>query len=441
MKNIEISAPPSKSMSHRAVIAAALAAGESHLRGVLKSDDLDRTIETMVQCGARISSDGPGALQIFGMAGLPAGGVREPVGLDVGESGTTCRLITAIIAGGMGSFRIHGQGRMHERPIGRLTRVLQSVGVEIEWLGKPDFPPFVLTTVGLPGGRVIVDMEESSQYLSGLLLAAPMARNTLAIEIGGNKTVSWPYVALTLQTLLDFGLDVSIEKRVRGHWDPMPLSQASGFQPGEARFVVRPGNYQPGNYQVEGDWSNASYFLAAGAVGPNPVTVTGLRPDSLQGDRAILDILERMGATVAWNENGVTVSPPADGLRALDVDMGSCPDLVPTVAVTAAMAQGETVIRNVAHLRIKESDRLAALASELQKIECGVQVTEDGLRITPGFLPKGVNVHFAAHGDHRIVMSLSLLELAGTNATFDNPGCTAKSFPGFQTEWSKVHRS
>jgi 3-phosphoshikimate 1-carboxyvinyltransferase len=184
---------------------------------------------------------------------------------------------------------------------------------------------------------------------------------------------------------------------------------------------------------VEGDWSNASYFLAAGAVGEKPVLVRGLRRDSLQGDMAILDILARMGARVDWGPLGVTVS--GQGLHGVELSMGACPDLVPTVCAVAARASGPTTIRDVAHLRIKESDRLSACADELRKVGAEVETFEDGLTIIPRPITAGAAVDFCTYGDHRMAMSMSLFELAGVDVRLDNPGCVAKSFPGFWDQW------
>ena len=283
---------------------------------------------------------------------------------------------------------------------------MEKLGARFTWKEKHGCPPFVLEAQGLAGGNVDVDVSESSQYLSGLLLAAPMAAGTLVLTVAGNKVVSWPYVALTLQVLTDCSIAFVVETRESGTWSRADWRDIKEARPGQVRFIVSPGAYKARNRRVEGDWSNASYFLAAGAIGPNPVTVAGLRPDSLQGDRFMLDILERMGANVAWNGNDVTVSPGE--LAGIDVDMGACPDIVPTVAVTAALGQGVTEIRNVAHLRIKESDRLSAVAAELGRIGARVEVLEDGLRIDPG-LParrargRGHPVHHVWRPPHRHV--------------------------------------
>jgi len=255
--------------------------------------------------------------------------------------------------------------------------------------------------------------------------------------VGGDKVVSWPYVSLTLMVMADFGVDVAVDALENGQWQRRVFTDVTEVAPGKIRFTVTPGRYLSRRYAVEGDWSNASYFLAAGAVGNKPVTVQGLRRDSLQGDKAILGILERMGATVRWDETGVTVYA-TQGLRGVELDMGSCPDLVPTVCAVAAQAKGPTTIRNVAHLRIKESDRLEACATELRKTGVDAATFADGIAITPRPIQAGTAVNFCTYGDHRLAMSMSLFQFAGIAVTLDNPDCVAKSFPGFWDQWRLV---
>jgi len=341
------------------------------------------------------------------------------------------------LAAGAGNFRIHGAPRMHSRPIGQLTGALAPQGPVFDWQGKPGYPPFVIRTSGLSGGDVTIPLDESSQYLSGLLLAAPMASGPTTIHVGGDKVVSWPYVSLTLMVMADFGVDVAVDALENGQWQRRVFTDVTEVAPGKIRFTVTPGRYLSRRYAVEGDWSNASYFLAAGAVGNKPVTVQGLRRDSLQGDKAILGILERMGATVRWDETGVTVYA-TEGLRGVELDMGSCPDLVPTVCAVAAQAKGPTTIRNVAHLRIKESDRLEACATELRKTGVDAATFADGIAITPRPIQAGTAVNFCTYGDHRLAMSMSLFQFAGIAVTLDNPDCVAKSFPGFWDQWRLV---
>lgn len=435
MSTIVITAPASKSVSHRLLICAALAEGQSRVTGVLESQDLERTRACLAAMGAEITGKG-GDYAVRGVAGVPRGGTTEPAVLDVGESGTTCRLIVAVAAAGQGLFTVSGRGRMNERPIGELTRVLTGLGTRAEFPGRPDCPPVRITATGLSGGTVGITLEESSQYLSGLLLASPLAKGPLDILVTGQKAVSWPYVAVTLAAMRDCGVPVVVETKRGAAWvvtDPAAVTTA---EPGRLRFLCRPGRYLPGTRQVEGDWSNASYFLAAGALGAHPVRVENLRRDSAQGDTAMVDILGRMGARLTQDANSVTVFPSP--LSGITVDMGPCPDLVPTIAAAAAQAVGPTTIKNVAHLRIKESDRLAALADNLTRAGAKATVLADGLRIEPGLIPPHDTVSFATYDDHRMAMSMALFTLCGVTARFDNPGCVAKSFPHFFDEWSKV---
>jgi 3-phosphoshikimate 1-carboxyvinyltransferase len=435
MQAVTVRAPASKSFSHRYVFAAALADGESLVRGVLDSDDLRRTMHCLSALGASFEREG-GDLRVIGVAGRPQGGRKDsPADLDVGESGTTCRLVTAVAAAGRGFFKVHGAGRMHSRPIAPLAEALQNAGVSFDWKGEVGCPPFVMGTGGLPGGVLAVDASASSQYLSGPVLASPMAEAESRVESLGGRVASWPYVPLTLQVMADFGVESHLEVYGGGDWLKTPWRESLQPPPGPFRVVVPPASYRAGDYRVEGDWSNASYFCLAGAMGPRPVTITGVRPDSIQGDRAILDIVSRMGAKVEIGEDSVTVSPGE--LRGIDVDMGACPDLAPGVAVAASQARGRTRITGAAHLRIKESDRLAAPAMELSRIGCEVEVTADGLIVEP--CPVGdMSAEFSAHGDHRMAMSLSLLALRGVDVRLDDPGVVNKSFPGFWEEWNKV---
>ncbi|MFA6809476.1 MAG: 3-phosphoshikimate 1-carboxyvinyltransferase [Desulfoplanes sp.] len=433
MNTLSIDAPASKSMSHRALICAALARGNSTLENVLVSDDLMRTRECLTALGAEFVDD-CGTILVRGVSGFACG--AGPVDLFVGESGTTCRLLTGLAAAFAGHFRIHGAGRMHERPMNALVDALASLGVGFSFETKKNFLPFVLHSGGKLHGSVAIDISESSQFLSALLLAAPLGPSALTIELLGTKVVSWPYVALTLQMMQDFGVQVVVCSRNKDTWEEVDWRELTEVHPGAIRFVVRPQAYQPRQHRVEADWSNASYFLAAGAIGPAPVCLRGLRPDSMQGDRAWVDILQAMGGTFRWNEQGCTVFPSA--LHGARLDMKSCPDIVPTVAVMACFAQGPTEIRGVAHLRFKESDRLEAVASQLRRAGQGVEVLDDGLIISPAPFAGGQTIHLSSFSDHRIAMSLSLLACAGLVPAFDDSACVSKSFPGFWDTWKNI---
>lgn len=463
VENVTIQAPPSKSLSHRFLIGAALARGESLVRDTLESADLDATLRILRDAGAEmeplLSGDRVGGWRVRGVDGCPRGGDKaNPLQCDVRESGTTCRLLTAVLAAGEGVFHIYGAERMNDRPIGDLCRALQMLGADITFEEKKDHTPFTLTANGLdPGlvdGYTRLGMDESSQFFSGLLMAAPLASSPLTIELGGKKAVSWPYVGLTLQTLGAFGIRFAVQTRPRlgAPWSDLQRSSwriIEDIRPGCFRVRVWPGSYKAGDYAIEGDWSGASYFLAAGALGKRPVTVTGLNPDSMQGDRAILEILRKMGARVDVSPNSATVFPSE--LHGVSLDMGHCPDLVPTVAALAAFAKGSTRIGNVGHLRLKESDRIDAPVRELSKTGVMVDALSEGLLIngmgglrghTRGkpdrpCLPKGAGL--CSHNDHRMAMSLALLEMGDTGidvlAALDHPEVVRKSFPNFWDLW------
>lgn len=466
---VEIPAPASKSLSHRYLIGAALASGESTINNILESADLEATRGILCEAGARMKPlHGAGmdsatisGWHVWGMAGQPRGGHGTPLQCNVQESGTTCRLLTAVLAAGQGLFRIFGHGRMHERPIGELCFALESLGSGISYEGTPGCPPLLLQAHGLnPGlvdGYIRMGMDNSSQFFSGLLLAAPMARGPLSIELAGQKAVSWPYVGLTLQCLDDFGIRFTVQTRPRlgTPWNELQKTTWRAIaeaRPGCLRVRVWPGAYRAGVYNIEGDWSGASYFLAAGALGKRPVRVTGLRADSLQGDRAMLDILQKMGAKVKVETDAITVYP--SHLRGVTLDMGACPDLVPTVAILAAFAKGSTRISNVAHLRLKESDRIAAPALELAKAGVTVDALSDGLLIngmgglaghvrnkpdSPRLPPDAT---LSSHNDHRMAMALALLEMRDpalrVRERLDDPAVVRKSFPHFWDLWSRL---
>jgi len=441
---ITLQAPPSKSVSHRTLIAAALADGVSIVRGLSDCDDLTRTEAILRGAGADIKKTEDGALRLKGLPKGPIGGASfAPLSCDTGESGTTCRLMTAVLAAGRGCFRIHGAARLHERPLGALLDALAQLGARVFCEEKAGHAPLLLEASGLSGGDITLSLDESSQYLSGLLLAAPLCRERLRVTIGGRKVVSWPYVSLTLETLAESGIDFLVEKYDSGIWRKADPHAPGEIRPRELRITVTPSAYRAKDRTVEGDWSGASYLLAAGAVGRRPVCVTGLRPGSLQGDRIILDLMRAMGASIDETPAGIVVSPSL--LHGIDADMGDCPDLVPTIAALAAFAAGVTRIRGVAHLRLKESDRIAAPAMELRRMGIRTDERDDGLVIHgAGGPPDASGIRFKAHGDHRIAMALALFGINGANpaadgaVALDHPEVVRKSFPEFWTAWRQL---
>jgi 3-phosphoshikimate 1-carboxyvinyltransferase len=460
-------------------MAAAAADGLSVIRGLSASDDVTRTREALAAAGAEFSRGAGGVWEVRGLSGPPRGDGDRIVTLDAGESGTSCRLLSAVAAAGRGRFLVRGEGRMDKRPMGELTSVLERMGAHCEFYGERGHTPFLLTAAGLeapagaectrdasalcpeqPGngreGRggngpsvVSVDCSETGQYLSALLLAAPLSRSGLRLRSASRHIASLPYIGLTLEVMAAFGAGFRIEKTAgaAGGVEPAGLVEAVAACPNGARdilFDVPRGRYRAAEYGVEGDWSGASYFLAAGAIGPRAVRVSGLNPRSIQGDAVFLRLLEAMGARTAWDAGGVTVFPSR--LKGITADMGDCPDLAPTLAALAAHASGPTVLTNAAHLKLKESDRIAAPAGELPKAGCSVSVTDDGMVVAPpegGPRPPAGDVVFSSYNDHRMAMSLALLGLPGLEGKgfavrLDNPGCVAKSFPDFWKLWERL---
>ncbi|WP_320172434.1 3-phosphoshikimate 1-carboxyvinyltransferase [Maridesulfovibrio sp.] len=432
---IIVKAPSSKSLSHRALIAGALSEGTTVVLDPLDSNDINRTMDCLTTMGAQFSIDGT-ATTVTGMHEGPRGGEKEPAVLEMRDSGTTCRLITALAGAGRGLFRVQGTPRMHDRPIGALTGALESQGVKVTFSDKPGYPPVTLEADGFRGKNMDISLEESSQYLSGLLLAAPLADETTIINVVGRKAVSWPYVALTLNVMEDFRIKFEVQTLHDGKWKKVDWRKVEKVVPGEIRFKVEPSRFDREEYRVEGDWSNGSYFLAAGAVGNKPVKIEGLSTKSLQGDIAIMYILKAMGAKIESDAHSVTVYPSK--LHGVEVDMSKCPDLVPTVAVAAAFADSPTTITNVAHLRIKECDRLEASAAEVMRAGGKAEITEDSITIIPAPLKKGERIVFSTYDDHRLAMCTAIFALAGIESVPEEPGCVAKSFPGFWDEWAII---
>lgn len=432
-----LNVPASKSLSHRYIMCAAMANGQSTIHNVLESKDIERTITVLKGAGVNIEAMGNQSYKIIGISqALKGGDTREnALPCDMHESGTSCRLLTAILATGTGFFRIFGAPRLHERPIGQLINALQDLGTKIFYEKSPNCLPFILEAQVFKGGDISIPLDESSQYLSGLLMAAPLSKEGMCISISGKKALSWPYVALTLQSMQNFGIKVQVQAR-NTQWENIHWQEFDAKQHKNIRFIVPPSQYMPNVYTVEGDWSSASYFLAAGLLGKKPLGITGLNPDSMQADKYLLTILSQMGAKLKIDTDLITVYPSK--LHGIDIDMGQCPDLVPTVAVLAAFAQGTTNILNVAHLRIKESDRIAAPAQELRKIGVNVKEHDDGLSIIGKNTDYPESMLFSSYGDHRMAMSLSLLTFANIKVQFDDPKVVEKSFPNFWHMWDKV---
>ncbi|MDO9532377.1 MAG: 3-phosphoshikimate 1-carboxyvinyltransferase [Deltaproteobacteria bacterium] len=393
--------PGSKSYTHRALMAAALAAGESILTNALAAEDTELTAAALAQLGAGIDWQGT-TIRVTGRRGrwLPA-----PLPIYLGNSGTSMRFLTALAALGEGEYLLTGTERLCQRPLGELLEALGQAGVRAVSERGDGCPP-VRVTGGLTGGKAQLSGAISSQYLSALLFIGPLAPKGLEIEITG-ELVSRPYVDLTLEVLGDFGI--------------------SYYREGYRLFELPGGQcYLPQDYVIEADASSASYFWAAAALTGGRVTITNLSLESSQGDAAFPEVLGRMGCTIESTPSGLTVQ--GGPLQGVTVDMSTMPDLVPTLAVLAAFAAGDTVITGVAHLRHKESDRLHAVATELGKLGIEARETPDGLVIRGG-TPKGAVIH--TYSDHRIAMSFAVAGLKIPGVAIEDPECVAKSFPDF----------
>ncbi len=399
--DVTLTLPGSKSYTHRALMAAALASGVSTLTNALAAEDTELTARALAQLGAGIDWQGT-TIRVTGKDGRWQP-VTEP--LHLGNSGTSMRFLTALVALGEGEYRLTGTDRLCRRPLGELLAALKEIGVKAV-SEKGDGCPPVRVSGGLSGGKAHLSGGTSSQYLSALLFIGPLAPPGLEIEVTG-ELVSRPYVDLTLEVLSDFGISFYRE----------------GY-----RYFQLPGGqcYLPQDYEIEADASSASYFWAAAALTGGRVTITNLTLASSQGDAAFPKVLERLGCVIESSAAGLTVR--GGPLKGITVDMSTMPDLVPTLAVLAAFAQGDTVITGVAHLRHKESDRLAAVAAELGKMGLEVRETADGLVISGG-QPRGAIIE--TYDDHRIAMSFAVAGLKVPGLVITDPDCVAKSFPDF----------
>ena len=403
--------PGSKSYTHRALVAAALAAGESLLSNALRAEDTELTAQALAQLGAGLDWQGT-TIRVRGVGGKWRG-VAEPIYL--GNSGTSMRFFTALTALGQGTYVLTGSERLCQRPLNDLLQALEQLGVQVASERGDGCPPVIIHG-GLRGGRAALSGAVSSQYVSALLFIGPLAPEGVEIEIT-DELVSRPYVDLTLAVMEDFGISYYRE----------------GYRyfrvPGEQNYLAR-------DYAIEADASSASYFWAAAAITGGRVTITNLSQDSCQGDAAFPGVLERLGCSVESGEAGLTVQ--GGPLTGIAVDMSTMPDLVPTLAVVAALAQGETVITGVAHLRHKESDRLLAVVTELKKMGIAARETADGL-IIPGGTPHGAAID--TYQDHRIAMSFAVAGLKVPGVIINDPGCVAKSFPDFWEYFDRLYRS
>ena len=408
--DLRVTAPPSKSFTHRALVAAALARGESTLGDPLASDDTRITANALRALGVTLSWGG-GTVEVSGSGGrFP---VRGETTLDLGDSGTSMRFFAALALLAMGPVVLRGSPRMHERPIGPLANALGELGGEIRYLGRKGYPPIRISG-SLRGGRVVVDGSLSSQFISALLMAAPCGEGDLDLAVSP-APVSRSYLDITTAVMADFG--------------------AKPGREGYTRFRVKGGTgYRGRAFHIEGDFSSASYFLAIGAVCGGRVRVGNLDRSSPQGDRRFPDILRKMGCRVSWQGDGVLLESDGE-LSGVDVEMSGSPDTVQTLCAVAAFARGPTRIRGIAHLRHKESDRIEVTARALQGLGGDVRVEGDAILVQPRPLRGGA---IDPAGDHRTAMAFSIVGLGAGNVTVRDAGCVSKSYPGFWDELREV---
>lgn len=401
--------PGSKSITNRALLVAALAEGKSELTGALHSDDTRYMAGALAALGIEVAADEAGERFVVGGGGGTF--AAERADLFVGNSGTTMRFLTAALPLGRGVYRIDGVPRMRQRPIEPLLAGLRQLGADVESELGTGCPPVVARASGLPGGRATMAGDESSQFFTALLIAGPYAAAGIEVTISGDL-VSKPYLPLTTAVMAAFGVEAEIDE-MGWRW-----------------LRVRPGQrYRGRRYRIEPDASNASYFFAAAAVTGGRVRVEGLGRGSTQGDIRFLDVLAAMGAEVAIGEDAVEVRGPAGGrLRGVDLDLGPISDTAQTLAAIAPFADGPTTIRGVAHARLKETDRVAALATELRRLGQGVEEFADGLTIRPAPVRPA---EVATYDDHRMAMSFAVTGLRAPGVRLLDPGCVAKTFPGF----------
>jgi 3-phosphoshikimate 1-carboxyvinyltransferase len=404
--NADIHLPGSKSVTNRALLMAALAKGRSRLEDALFSDDTRFMSAALITLGLGVEEN-----ESDNWFEVEGGGGRIPVTsaeLFIGNSGTAARFLTAAVSLGKGVYRIDGNERMRERPIADLIDALSSLGVNIRSIYQNGCPPMEVFSDGLPGGKCSVGGSVSSQFLTALLLIAPYAVNGITIDVVGDL-VSKPYVDMTLKMMSRWGV------KVRNY----------DFR----RFSIGGGqSYQPLNYAIEPDASAASYFYAAAAITGSTITTPGLGSDSIQGDTKFVNVLVGMGCSAIVKSGSISLTGPKR-LRGIDVDMNGISDTVMTLAAIAPFAETPTAIRNVAHIRRKETDRISAIAAELDKL--GVRVTEadDGLTIYPAPALKAVTIE--TYDDHRMAMSFAITGLRSPGIRIQNPECVAKTFPDF----------
>ncbi len=415
----QVRLPGSKSISNRTLLLAALAEGRTEIRDLLASDDVERMLDALRTLGVSWAREGDSDhYRVDGVAGpFPV----KAADLFLGNAGTAFRPLTAALALSGGEYRLTGVARMHERPIGDLVDGLRQVGANVRYLGVEGFPPLhILPAAIRPGGMLRVRGDVSSQFLTALLMALPLTGTQTTIEVVG-ELISKPYISITLDLMARFGVEVQ-----REGWTRFTV-------PGGARYR------SPGTLFVEGDASSASYFLAAGAIGGGPVRVEGVGRSSIQGDVRFAEALAELGARVDIGDNWIEARAPESGrLKAFDLDLNHIPDAAMTLAVAALFADGPCTLRNIASWRVKETDRIAAMAKELRKVGAAVEEGADFLRVTPP--AKLVPAAIDTYDDHRMAMCFSLVSLGGCRVRINEPKCVNKTFPTYFECFASITR-
>ena len=415
---VAISPPGSKSLTNRALILSALAEGSCTLSNVLFADDTNVMLDCLSKLGFELSIDAENrTVKIAGQSGTIPNKSAE---LFCGNSGTTIRFVAALCALGHGDYTLDGIARMRQRPIGQLTQLLTQLGARVKHLEADGFPPIQVQAHGLPGGIMKFVAGQSSQFLSAILQVAPYTRNELRVDLEGEQS-SWPYVAMTMRLMDEFGHTPHLIR------DPMGKPK---------QIIIPPGKYQPTHYTVEPDASNSSYFLAMAAIHPGAsVTIEGLGKSSLQGDVGFADLLHQMGADLLFGKDFITVRGTSD-LHGIEVNLLDMPDMAQTLAVVALFAKGETHLTGLHTLRVKETDRIAALKTELEKFGATVEIEGDDMTITP---PEVLHVaEIDTYDDHRMAMAFSVAGTKFDGVTIKDSHCVNKTYPGFFGDLEKL---